>query len=78
MRISGEPIEPIEPSPYTAEALGKNPHLGWQSSLVPAGANFTWRDCFKEEAQADPKKREADRIDRRDAGSIPLSSGRLR
>ena len=40
-------------SPYTAEALVKNPHLGWQPPLVPSplGSSFSWRTCFK----ADPK-----------------------
>mmetsp|Transcript_36153 Transcript_36153/g.66318 ORF Transcript_36153/g.66318 Transcript_36153/m.66318 type:complete len:550 (+) Transcript_36153:116-1765(+) len=40
-------------SPYTAAALVKNPHLGWQPPLVPSplGSSFSWRTCFK----ADPK-----------------------
>lgn len=40
-------------SPYTVEALNKNPYLGWQPPLVPSplGSSFSWRDCFK----ADPK-----------------------
>jgi hypothetical protein len=40
-------------SPYTVEALRKNPYLGWQPPIVPSppGSTFSWRDCFK----ADPK-----------------------
>lgn len=42
-------------SPYTAEALSKNPYLGWQPPLVPtpAGSTFSWRDCFKADAKSD-------------------------
>ncbi|KAL7529918.1 hypothetical protein ACHAXR_005802 [Thalassiosira sp. AJA248-18] len=41
--------------PYTAEALRKNPHLGWQPPIVPSplGSSFSWRTCFKAEPKSD-------------------------
>ncbi|KAL9181519.1 hypothetical protein ACHAXT_010324 [Thalassiosira profunda] len=46
-------VEVADGSPYTAEALAKNPHLGWQPKHVPSplGSKFSMRKCFK----ADPK-----------------------
>jgi glycoprotein-N-acetylgalactosamine 3-beta-galactosyltransferase len=42
-------------NPYTAKALEKNPHLGWQPTLIssPLGSSFSWRTCFKAEAKSD-------------------------
>ncbi len=42
-------------SPYTVEALNKNPYLGWQppNLLSPLGSSFSWRDCFKADAKSD-------------------------
>lgn len=42
-------------NPYTAEALSKNPYLGWQPSTVtsPLGSSFSWRECFKADAKSD-------------------------
>ncbi len=42
-------------SPYTVEALNKNPHLGWQPPNLPSslGSSFSWRDCFKADAKSD-------------------------
>jgi glycoprotein-N-acetylgalactosamine 3-beta-galactosyltransferase len=42
-------------NPYTADALEKNPYLGWQPPLVPSplGDSFSWRKCFKADAKSD-------------------------
>lgn len=42
-------------SPYTAEALDKNPHLGWQPQNVPSpiGNKFSWRTCFEADPTSD-------------------------
>lgn len=59
-KYQSEPIAPEEAAEvvadtnlYTADALEKNPYLGWQTPLVvsPLGSSFSWRTCFK----ADPK-----------------------
>lgn len=44
----------IGQNPYTAEALEKNPYLGWQPPLVPnLGSSFSWRKCFKASPKSD-------------------------
>ncbi len=42
-------------SPYTEEALNKNPYLGWQPPLAPSplDSSFSWRRCFEADAKSD-------------------------
>mmetsp|Transcript_39012 Transcript_39012/g.82031 ORF Transcript_39012/g.82031 Transcript_39012/m.82031 type:complete len:556 (-) Transcript_39012:422-2089(-) len=52
-------IEDIQPEsnegPYTADALEKNPYLGWQPKPNPSplGSDFSWRTCFKASQKSD-------------------------
>ncbi|KAL7549258.1 hypothetical protein ACHAWF_012522 [Thalassiosira exigua] len=50
-----EGLDVTNKSPYTREALEKNPYLGWQPPLVPSplGSSFSWRKCFKASPKSD-------------------------
>jgi hypothetical protein len=39
-------IELKHQSPYTSDALQKNPYFGWQPTFPDPDASFSWRQCF--------------------------------